>query len=211
MICLCQILRSFSIINVRNYALIHCDKREATTFKLFHINSFPLKEFALGVLLFAIVVLGGRYAVAQPIPLLPPPFPENNPDEERLAENDQTPPHIEILTTELHEGKNVFKVMIADESSLRTREVKYVHNGQLRVDGLFRDQNNVYKALIDIQPPSRIVTVTAGDANGNIASDFREYEITGSQDIFSQIMDRISQTLNFFQTIFGQYIMHRPQ
>ena len=190
---------------------MHCDKREATTFKLFHINSFLLKEFALAVLLFAIVVLlGGRYAGAQPIPLLPPPFPENNPDEERVAENDRTPPHIEILTTELHEGKNVFKVRIADESSLRAREVKYVHNGQLRVDGLFKDQNNVYKALIDIQPPSRIVTVTASDANGNIASDFREYEITGPQDIISQIMDRISQTLNFFQTLFGQYIMHRP-
>jgi len=151
-----------------------------------------------------IVVSGERYAGAQTIPLLPPPFPENNPDEERLAENDRTPPHIEILTTELHEGKNVFKVRITDESSLQTREVKYVHNGQLRVDGLFRDQNNVYKALIDIQPPSRIVTVTAGDANGSMASDFREYEITGSQDIFSQIMDRISQTLNFFQNLFGR-------
>ena len=163
-----------------------------------------MKEFALAFLLFAIVVLGGRYAGAQPIPLLPPPFPENNPDEERVAENDRTPPHIEILTTELHEGKNVFKVRITDESSLRTREVKYVHNGQLRADGLFRDQNNVYKALIDIQPPSRIVTVTAGDANGNIASDFREYELTGPRDIFSQITDRISQTFSFFQNLLGQ-------
>ena len=190
-----------------NYSIIHWCKGEAITFKLFHITSFSLKEFALVFLLLVIVVIvvsGERYAGAQTIPLLPPPFPENNPDEERLAENDRTPPHIEILTTELHEGKNVFKVRITDESSLQTREVKYVHNGQLRVDGLFRDQNNVYKALIDIQPPSRIVTVTAGDANGNMASDFREYEITGSQDIFSQIMDRISQTLNFFQNLFGR-------
>ena len=190
-----------------NYSIIHWCKGEAITFKLFHITSFSLKEFALVFLLLVIVVIvvsGERYAGAQTIPLLPPPFPENNPDEERLAENDRTPPHIEILITELHEGKNVFKVRITDESSLQTREVKYVHNGQLRVDGLFRDQNNVYKALIDIQPPSRIVTVTAGDANGNMASDSREYEITGSQDIFSQIMDRISQTLNFFQNLFGR-------
>jgi hypothetical protein len=194
----------FPRANVSNYAIIHWGKSEVITFKLFHITSFSLKEFALAFLIFAIVVLGGRYAGAQPIPLLPPPLPESNPDEERVAENDRTAPHIEILTTELHEGKNVFKVRIADESSLRTREVKYVHNGQLRVDGLFRDQNNVYKALIDIQPPSRIVTVTAGDTNGNIASEFREYEITGSQDIFSQIMDRISQTVNFFQNLFGQ-------
>ena len=197
----------FVRIDVPNYSIIHWYKGEAITFKLFHITSFSLKEFALVFLLLVIVAIvesEERYAGAQTIPLLPPPFPENNPDEERLAENDRTPPHIEILTTELHEGKNVFKVRITDESSLQTREVKYVHNGQLRVDGLFRDQNNVYKALIDIQPPSRIVTVAAGDANGNMASDFREYEITGSQDIFSQIMDRISQTLNFFQNLFGR-------
>jgi hypothetical protein len=45
--------------------------------------------------------------------------------------------------------------------------------------------------------------VTAGDANGNIVSDFREYEITHSQDIFTQVMDRLSQTLNYFQNLFG--------
>jgi hypothetical protein len=194
----------FPRISVLNYTIIQWGKCEVITFKLFHITSFALKEFALAFLLLVIVTSGGRYAGAQPVPLLPPPFPENNPDKEIVAENDQSPPHIEILTTELHEGKNVFEVRIADESSLQTREVKYVHNGQLRVDGLFRDQNNVYKALIDIQHPSRIVTVTASDANGNMASDFREYEITGSQDIFSQIMDRISQTLNFFQNLFGR-------
>jgi hypothetical protein len=189
---------------VPNYSIIDWCKGEAITFKLFHITSFSLKEFALVFLLLVIVVSGERYAGAQTIPLLPPPFPENNPDGERLAENDRTPPHIEILTTELYKGKNVFKVRITDESSLQTREVKYVHNGQLRVDGLFRDQNNTYKALIDIQPPSRIVVVTAGDPNGNIATEFSEYEITGSQDIFTEIMDRLSQTLNYFQNLFGR-------
>jgi hypothetical protein len=130
-------------------------------------------------------------------------LPESSPEQERIAPNDRAPPVIEILTTELHEGKNVFRVRITDDSSLRTREIKYVHDGQLRVDGLFRDQNDVYKALIDIYPPSRIVQVTAGDANGNIVSDFEEYEITKPQDIFSQIMDRLSQTLNYFQNLLG--------
>jgi len=101
----------------------------------------------------------------------------------------------------LYEGINVFKVRITDDSSLRTREVKYVHDGQLRVDGLFRDQNNVYKALIDISPPSRVVTVTASDANGNIVSDYKEYEISRPRDLISQIMDRLSQTLNYFQNL----------
>jgi hypothetical protein len=171
-------------------------------FKLCNINSPLLNILAFAFLLLMLIVSTGRCALAQSIPMLPPPFPENSPQEERIVENDRAPPQIEILTTELHEGKNVFNVRITDESSLRTREVKYVHNGQLRVDGLFRDQNNVYKALIDIEPPSRIVVVTAGDANGNIVSDFREYEITESQDIFTQVMDRLSQMLDYFQNLF---------
>jgi hypothetical protein len=141
---------------------------------------------------------------AQPIPLLPPPFPENRAQEERIDQNDRTPPTIEILTAELHEGKNVFRVRITDESSLRTREVKYVRDSQLTIDGLFRDRDNVYKALIDISAPSRIVMVTAGDANGNVVSAFREYEITKSRDIFTEIIDMLSQIFSYFQNLFGR-------
>lgn len=186
-----------------DHMMIPYERCGAMIFKLFEINSLSLKEFAVAFLLLMIALSAGRYASAQSIPLLPPPLPENSQEEERISENDRAPPQIEILTTELYEGKNVFKVRITDESSLRTREVKYVHDGQLRVDGLFRDQNNVYKALIDIQAPSRVVVVTAGDANGNVVSDFREYEITESQDIFTRVMNRLSQTLNYFQNLFG--------
>src|SRR5918995_477760 len=121
------------------------------TFKLFGIYSPSLNDVIFAFLLLLIALSAGRYASAQSIPMVPLPFPESSPEPERVAPNDRAPPVIEILTTELHEGKNVFKVRITDESSLRTREVKYVHDGQLRVDGLFRDQNNVFKALIDIQ------------------------------------------------------------
>jgi hypothetical protein len=171
-------------------------------FKFCNIDSSLVNVSAFVFLLLVLIVSAGRCALAQSFPMLPPPFPENSPQEERIVENDRAPPWVEILTTELHEGKNVFKVRITDESSLRTREVKYVHDGQLRVDGLFRDQNNVYKALIDIEPPSRIVVVTAGDANGNMVSDFREYQITESQDILTQVMGRLSQMLDYFQNLF---------
>jgi hypothetical protein len=144
-----------------------------------------------------------RCANGQPIPLVPPPSPESTTEQQRVSQNDRVPPKIEILTNELHEGKNVFKVRITDNSSLTTREVEYVHNGQLRADGLFRDQNNVYKALIDIHSPSRIVTVTAADANGNVASDYREYEITRSQNFFTLIIDKLSQTVSYIQKLLG--------
>ncbi len=170
--------------------------------KFCNIEFSLVNVLAFVLLLLVLIVSAGRSALAQSFPMLPPPFPENSPQEERIVENDRAPPQVEILTSELHEGKNVFKVRITDESSLRTREVKYVHNGQLRVDGLFRDQNNVYKALIDIEPPSRIVVVTAGDANGNMISDFREYEIAESQDILTQVIGRLSQMLDYFQNLF---------
>ena len=173
------------------------------TFKLFGPYSPSLNDVVFAFLLLLIAVSAGRYASAQSIPMLPPPFPESSPEQERVAPNDRAPPVIEILTTELYEGKNVFKVRITDESSLRTREVKYVHDGQIRIDGLFRDQNNVYKALIDIHPPSRVIMVTAGDANGNIVSEYKEYEIGKPKDIFSQIIDRLSQTFNYFQNLLG--------
>jgi hypothetical protein len=185
------------------FGVILCETLEAMTFKLFRINYPSLKELAVAFLLLMLTFSAVKSGSAQSIPMLPPPFPENSPEQEKIAKNDRAPPQIEILTTELHEGKNVFKARITDDSSLRTREVKYVHNGQLRVDGLFRDQNNVYKALIDIQAPSRVVMVTAGDANGNIVSEFREYDITKSPDIFTQVMERLSQTLNYFQNLFG--------
>jgi len=143
-------------------------------------------------------------AEAQSVPLVPPPFPENSEGIERISQNDRMPPKIEILTTELHDGKNVFEVRITDESSLRTREVRYVHDDHLRVDGLFRDQNNIYKALIDIHAPARIVEVTAGDANGNIATAFMEYNITKSQDIVGQIENIFTQVINYFKNLFDR-------
>jgi hypothetical protein len=192
------------IFLLEKHTIILYGGHKTTTFKLLAIGFPSLKQLTVALLLLMLAVSTLGYANAQSVPLLPPPFPENRPQEERIAENDRTPPKIEILTTELHEGKNVFKVRITDDSSLRTREVKYVQDSQLTVDGLFRDQNDVYKALIDIKPPSRIVMVTAGDANGNIVSAFGEYEITKSQDIFRQIIDLLSQVVNYFQRFFGQ-------
>lgn len=145
------------------------------------------------------------YASAQSIPL-PPPSPEGGREETRIVENDRTPPQIEILTTELMAGKNVFRVRITDDSSLLVREIKYVHNGQLKIDGLFRDQNDVYKALVDIQPPSRVIVVSAGDANGNMATTFKEYDVKKSDDMFTQIMNMLSQIPRYFQNLLGAIV-----
>ena len=138
------------------------------------------------------------FAYAQPFPL-PPPLPSGFEEEEHIAEGDKSPPKIEILTEDLQSGKNVFRVKITDESTLRVREVRYIQEGQFKTEGLFRDQNDIYKALIDIQPPSRIIVVTAGDAAGNIASMHGEFEISSKQDIFMEITDFLSGIPDYLQ------------
>jgi hypothetical protein len=122
-----------------------------------------------------------------------------------VAEGDKTRPTIEILTESLQPGKNVFKVKITDESSLQVREVRYVEAGQFKTAGLFRDQNDVYKALIDIQPPARIVVVTAGDAAGNIATAYGEYDVSGQPDIFKGILDVLSDIPRYIQEFLERF------
>jgi hypothetical protein len=103
------------------------------------------------------------------------------------------------MTETLQAGKNVFRVKITDESSLQVREVRHVQGGQFTTEGLFRDQNDIYKALIDIQPPSRIVVVVVGDAAGNIATVHKEYEVTGQPDLFKGIMDVLRDIPEYIQ------------
>ena len=98
----------------------------------------------------------------------------------------------------------MFRVKITDDSSLQVRQVKFVQNGQLATAGLFRDQNDVYKALIDIHSPSRVVEVTAGDANGNTDTTFREYDIKPAPDLLSQIMNALAQIPHTIQNMLGR-------
>jgi hypothetical protein len=155
------------------------------------------------LLLMAMLPLTASYASAQSIPL-PPPSPSNSDEQTKVAPNDRAPPKIEILTTELDEGKNVFRVKITDDSSLQIREVKFVQNGQLATAGLFRDQNDVYKALIDIHWPSRVVEVMAGDANGNTDSTYREYDIKPAPNLLSQILNALAQIPHTIQNMLSR-------
>jgi len=178
--------------------------RDVVTLKFLDIGSVSLKTIVLALLSMALLLpLAASYASAQSIPL-PPPSPGNTAGETKIAPNDREPPKIEILTTELDEGKNVFRVKITDDSSLQVREVKFVQDGQLATTGLFRDQNDVYKALIDIHSPSRVVQVTAGDANGNLASAFSEYDIKPAPDLVTQIMNALSQIPHYIQNLLGR-------
>jgi hypothetical protein len=133
---------------------------------------------------------------AQLIPL-PPPSPSSNTiDQTNQAPNDNKAPVIEPLTTEIKAGKSVFKVRISDESGLQLGQIKYVHDGKIVTADLVKEQNDIYKALIDIQPPSRIIVIDAADQNGNVATIVKEYSILPGVDILKGIE-------NFFSSIIG--------
>ena len=145
----------------------------------------------------AFSLVAGHSAAAQLIPL-PPPSPSSNTiDEPNQAPNDNKAPVIQPLTTELKAGKSVFKVRISDESGLELGQIKYVHDGRIVTADLVKEQNDVYKALIDIQPPSRIIVIDAADQNGNVATIVKEYSILPSPDLLKGIE-------NFFSSIIGK-------
>jgi hypothetical protein len=140
-----------------------------------------------------LLILSYLKADAQLIPV-PAPAPAPNTmdnSDKKQTEADTYPPHIEVLTADLKQGKNVFKVRITDESTLELREVKYVHDGKISSTDLAKDQNNIYKGLITAKPPSAVVVINVGDIYGNKATATKLLTVHSSPDLISQI-------LNFF-------------
>lgn len=134
---------------------------------------------------------------AQFIPL-PPPAPSGTTvDQTNQAPNDNKAPVIEVLTTDIHAGKSVFKVRISDESGLQLAQIKYVQNGRITTTGLVKEQGDVYKALIEVHPPSRIIVIDSADQSRNVATVVKEYNILAAPDVLKQIAD-------FFSGIIGK-------
>jgi len=134
---------------------------------------------------------------AQFIPL-PPPAPSGNTvDQAHQALDDNKAPVIEVLTTDLHAGKSVFKVRISDESGLQLAQIKYGQNERITTTGFVKEQGDVYKALIEVQPPSRIIVIDSADQSRNEATVVKEYNILPAPDILKQIED-------FFSGIIGK-------
>jgi hypothetical protein len=86
----------------------------------------------------------------------------------------------------------VLKAKITDKSDLKYAEIRYVHNGDVVTQGLVRDQNNVYKALIDVRSPSALIIITAVDTNGQRASATKMLNVTS---LSNEILGHISNLL----------------
>jgi hypothetical protein len=104
---------------------------------------------------------------------------------------DNVPPVIQFVTTELADGKNVLKVNVTDSSEIRLREVSFVDDGEIRTETLVYEGNNIYKALVDVNPPSAVVVISVDDVAGNEASLAKSIPVKESQSIISRILDML--------------------
>jgi hypothetical protein len=142
------------------------------------------------------LALSGYYTIhssqAQLIPV-PPPAPDSTDQlQNKGSSNDSIPPEVHFLTTELYPGKNVFKVNITDDSGIRMREVRYVHEGIIESQDLVFDGNHVYKGLVNVNPPSAVIVVNVNDIYGNKASYSKSLPVKQFPDIFTEMFNRLT-------------------
>lgn len=125
--------------------------------------------------------------ILQPLPLPGHPTPDccsNN------VKNDTTPPKITITTNLLHEGNNVLRLKIEDESPLKIRGINYTQGSKNIETYLAKEQNQQYIALVKVVPPFTEVQLRAVDVNDNTATLVRQIKVENWFDhIISAITD----------------------
>ena len=133
-----------------------------------------------------------QFSEAQLIPL-PPPAPDINPEQTQNlnTSQDNVPPVSQFVTTELADGKNVLKVNVTDASDIIMREVSFVDDGKIRTETLVYEGNNIYKALVDVNPPSAVIVINVNDVYGNEASLAQSVPVKESPSIISRILDML--------------------
>ena len=120
--------------------------------------------------------------ILQPLPLPGPPNPDccnNN------VKNDTTPPKIIITTNQLHEGNNVLKLKIEDESPLKIRGIIFTQGNKSIETYLAKEQNQEYIALLKVVPPFTEVQVRAVDVNDNAARLVQQIKVENWLDLIT--------------------------
>jgi hypothetical protein len=169
-------------------------------------NKFVL--FSLLCFFVGLYVSGNHQeAKAQLIPV-PPPVQQPKPTQADLGavqvNNSTSSPTIQVLTTSLLEGGNVFRVKITDRFDLRSTQITYVQNGQIVTQGLVRDPNNIYKALINAHLPSAVIITTAVDTQGKSESVVKVLDVTPlPNSILGQITNFLYGVGKSIVSIFG--------
>ncbi|HYF99629.1 MAG TPA: hypothetical protein VD815_06025 [Candidatus Saccharimonadales bacterium] len=91
--------------------------------------------------------------------------------------NDTTPPKITILNDILHEGNNVLKLKIEDESPLKIRGLNFTQGDKSIDTYLAKEQNQEYIALVKPVSPFTEIQVRAVDVNDNSATLVQQIKV----------------------------------
>lgn len=139
--------------------------------------------------------------VMQPLPLPGPPGLDCCSSSN--LRNDTTPPKIIIMTNILHEGNNVLKLKIEDESPLKLRGLNYTQGNKNIETYLAKEQNQEYIALVKVIPPFTEIQVRAVDVNDNTARLVQQIKV---ENWFNMIISSITNNPIWknTQSLFGE-------
>jgi hypothetical protein len=139
--------------------------------------------------------------IMQPLPLPGPP--DLDCCSGSNLRNDTKPPKIIIITNILHEGNNVLKLRIEDESPLKLRGINFTQGNKNIETYLAKEQNQEYIALVKVVPPFTEIQVRAVDVNDNAARLVQQIKV---ENWFDMIISYITNNPIWknTQSLFGE-------
>jgi hypothetical protein len=150
----------------------------------------------ISINIFIFFSISFNYFIAYSQIIMPPlPSPPSNPSfccKNNINRNDVFPPMILITTEKLHEGINVLKVKILDDSPLKMKEVIYSVEKTNITSYLAKGLNKEYKALVKVNFPTTKIKVIAIDLNGNSATAVKEIKVEKLLDSFISAITKFS-------------------
>ena len=112
------------------------------------------------------------------------------------------PPSIEIMTTVLNEGKNVFKLNITSQAPIENCKITFTKGELKKTEDCVTDGGTTFKALIDARPPYQTVNVYTRDIYGDSSNAMEKLSVLPSPNFFESIWNSINQVGNLSKQLF---------
>lgn len=107
------------------------------------------------------------------------------------------PPTIDFVTQTLKQGKNVFSVKVTGSAPIQLVQIKLATGGKIVAIKMPQEGTDIYKMLVDAEPPSKVIVIRAFDVNGRYAEAVKQFDVQQSSDVIGSIK-------NFFGGLFSR-------
>jgi hypothetical protein len=112
------------------------------------------------------------------------------------------PPSIGIMTKDLSEGKNVFRINISSEAPIENCKITFTKGDTKKTEDCVADRGTVFKALIDAKPPYQTVNIYARDIYGDSSSTVEKIQVVPTPPLFESIWNSLNQMGNLTNQLF---------